>query len=144
MRFHILTIGKLKDPHLKVKLDEYLKRIRFEAKIDIVALKDSDKVSEGERLIQALERFKHARVFVLTEEGRQYSSPAFAQKITSIHTDVVFVIGGPDGLTDAVKKRADHLISLSKMTFPHEMALVLLTEQIFRALTIIGGRKYHK
>lgn len=144
MRFHILTIGKLKDRQLKIKLEEYLKRIRFEAKIDITCLKDSDKISEGERLVQALERFKNARVFVLTEEGKQYTSPAFARKLEGIQTDSVFVIGGPDGVADSVRQRADQLLSLSKMTFPHEMALVLLTEQIFRALTIIGGRKYHK
>lgn len=144
MRFHILTIGKIKDRQLEIKLEEYLKRIRFEAKIDITALKDSDKAGEGDRLTQALERFKNAYVFVLTEEGKPYTSPAFARKIGGIHTDIVFVIGGPDGLSDGVKQRADQLLSLSKMTFPHEMALVLLTEQIFRALTIIGGRNYHK
>ncbi|MDT8391110.1 MAG: 23S rRNA (pseudouridine(1915)-N(3))-methyltransferase RlmH [Lentisphaeria bacterium] len=144
MRFHILTIGKIKDRHLDIKLEEYLKRIRFEAKIEITALKDSDKFGEGDRIVQALERFGDARVFALTEEGRQYTSPEFAREIAHVHTDSVFVIGGPDGLSEAVKRRADQLLSLSTMTFPHEMALVLLTEQIFRALTIIGGRKYHK
>jgi 23S rRNA (pseudouridine1915-N3)-methyltransferase len=144
MRFQIFTVGRIKDRALSAKLEEYLRRIRFEAKIDVVALKDSDRQNEGKRLIQALDRFNRAKVFALTEEGRQFSSVGFAEELSTAVGDIVFLIGGPNGLADEVKRRADTMLSLSKMTFPHEMALVLLAEQIFRALTILGGRSYHK
>ena len=118
MRIHILTVGKVKDRVLAGKLEEYLKRIRFEAKIDVISVKDSDREREGERLLEALERFKRDRVYALTEEGKQYSSPSFARQLGRAEGGVVFVIGGPDGLAECVKQRADAELSLSKMTFP--------------------------
>jgi 23S rRNA (pseudouridine1915-N3)-methyltransferase len=134
----------VKDRALREKLDEYSRRIRFEAQLEIVSVRDSGRESEGVRLLQALERFKRARVYALSETGRQFSSEEFAGRLRQADGDVVFVLGGPDGLATAVVERADAVLSLSAMTFPHEMALVMLSEQIFRALTILGGRSYHK
>lgn len=134
----------MKDRHLAAKLSEYLKRIQFEAKVELITVKDSSREAEGERIMLALDRFKRARIYALTEEGKQFSSREFAEEIGGVAGDMVFVIGGPDGLAAAVRQRADATLSLSRMTFPHEMAATLLAEQIFRALTILGGRSYHK
>ncbi len=144
MRIHLLTVGKIKDPALAGKVQEYIRRIRFDAAIEHLTVKDAGRKSEGERLLQTLERFKRARVYVLSEEGRAFSSQAFADELGAVESDLVFVVGGPEGLSEKVKERADVLLSLSQMTFPHELATVLLSEQIFRALTLLGGRKYHK
>lgn len=137
-------VGKVKDRALAGKLEQYLKRIRFEAGIEIVSVRDSGRVNEGSRLIRLLDQYKRARVYALAEEGKPYTSAAFAAELDESARDIVFVIGGPDGLADTVKARADTTLSLSRMTFPHEMAAVILVEQIFRALTILGGRSYHR
>ncbi len=144
MRLHLFTIGKIKDRRLQAKFVEYVERIRFTAQIEHVALRDGDPASEGRRLIEALDRFRRAKVIVLSEEGRQYSSREFAALLAGVDTDCVLVVGGPEGLAPAVKQRADLLLSLSPMTFPHELAAVMLVEQLFRAQTIIGKRGYHK
>ena len=78
-----------------------------------------------------------------SEDGREFSSREFAGHLAQIHRKIVLVIGGPDGLTDEFKKKTDIVISLSRMTFPHEMARMLLSEQLFRALNILNGGKYH-
>ncbi len=81
-------------------------------------------------------------------EGKQISSPEFSQKIQDValggHSTVTFVIGGSFGLSDEVKKRADYKLSMSEMTFPHQLARVMLLEQIYRAFQISSGGKYHK
>ena len=80
----------------------------------------------------------------MSEEGREYSSVEFAAFLKKVDTKVTFVIGGADGLTDEVKQSGDLLWSLSKLTFPHEVARMLLFEQLFRANDINSGGKYHR
>ena len=80
---------------------------------------------------------------MLSEEGRQFTSTEFAAKLGSFDRKIVFVIGGPCGLAPEVKQRADLLWSLSKLTFTHELARLLLMEQLFRATNILHGGSYH-
>lgn len=143
MSFTIAAVGKVKDRHFTAKIEEYQKRIQFERKINIVHLKDSDKESEGKRILDFLNKRKNAHVIALTEEGNQYTSRQFA-KLLEPTEELVFIIGGPDGLTDEVKASCRQTLSLSKMTMTHEMALMFLTEQLFRGLSIRGNRGYHR
>ncbi len=142
MIFKVICVGKLKDKLFEKRVQEYLKRLSFDSKISITEIKDSTKEKECERLIELLDKEK-GFVVALTEEGQEMTSRQFAKKLSSIHQKVTFVIGGPFGLTEELKQRADMLMSLSKMTFTHEMARLFLMEQIYRAVSIMKGRKYH-
>ena len=142
MIFKIAAVGKVKKKPLLELTAEYLKRINHYAAIEVVEIKDSNKQDECSRLLTLIDKEK-AFCIALSEDGKEFSSRQFADKLSSIHSKILFVIGGPDGLTDELKKRADMIFSLSKMTFPHEMARMLLSEQLFRALNILRGGKYH-
>jgi len=142
MLIKIIAVGRIKDRNLSALCEMMLKRLRFDVKIEIVELKDSDKTGECKRIAEALDK-EQGFVIALSEDGKLLDSVAFATRIDSIHQRIVFVIGGPQGLDDTVKNRVDLLLSLSPMTFTHEMARYLLLEQIFRAVTIIKGRGYH-
>ncbi len=142
MIFKIAAVGKVKKKPLLELTAEYLKRINHYAAIEVVEIKDSNKQDECSRLLTLIDKEKSFCI-ALSEDGKELSSRQFADKLSSIHSKILFVIGGPDGLTDELKKRADMLLSLSQMTFPHEMARMLLSEQLFRALNILSGGKYH-
>jgi 23S rRNA (pseudouridine1915-N3)-methyltransferase len=138
----IAAVGKIKKKPLLELTGEYLKRIKHYAAIELVEIKDSNRKDECARLLGLIEKEK-AYCIVLSEDGKEFTSRQFANKLSQIHRKVLFVIGGPDGLTDEVKKRADLVLAISKMTFPHETARMLLGEQLFRALNILRGGKYH-
>jgi 23S rRNA (pseudouridine1915-N3)-methyltransferase len=137
----VISIGKVKDRNISALIDEYAKRIK---RLEFLELKDSGKEKEGERIIQALEKIKDRYVFVLSEEGRQLGSVELAEKLKGIDKVPVFVIGGPDGLSDAAKKKGDFIFSLSRMTFTHEMARLFLTEQLYRSSSILENKRYHR
>ena len=142
MIFKILCIGKLKDKNYQQRIEDYFRKLSFDAKVSIQELKDSNKEKEGQAICQVLDKEK-GLVIAMTEEGKAYTSRGFANLLNEANQKIIFVIGGPDGISDVVKKRANRTISLSKMTFTHEMARLFLSEQIFRAVSIIKGRKYH-
>ena len=83
-------------------------------------------------------------IICLSEEGKEFSSTQFSKYIFDETKNIIFLIGGPNGHTNSTKSKANQIISLSKMTFPHEMALLILTEQIYRAISIKKGSKYHR
>jgi 23S rRNA (pseudouridine1915-N3)-methyltransferase len=85
----------------------------------------------------------NSHVVALDERGENPTSREFSTLVTS-HGSLVFLIGGPDGLGEAARRRADHVLSLSRLTFPHELARVLLLEQVYRGLSIARGGKYHR
>jgi len=123
---------KIKDPWTREGVNEYAKRV---PRLDITEKK--------ELLCIADKGF----IIALSEEGEQFSSIGFARLIKKIaleNKEIVFVIGGPDGLPNQIKAKADLIVSLSKMTFTHEMALLFLVEQIYRAMSIIKNKKYHR
>lgn len=143
MNVKFIAVGKVKDKHLAAKIEEYSKRLNRFAKVTFLEVKDSTPEKEGKLLCELMEK-ENGYCFVLSEEGKQYTSPRFAKRIQVLARDVVFVIGGPEGLAEEVKRKADELLSLSEMTFVHEMAKLFLVEQVYRAFTIMNHGKYHK
>ena len=143
MKILILSVGKIKDPEIKSKVDAYIKRIKHDAVIDYKTLKDSDIQTEAKKIIGFLKK-ENGYTIALSEEGNGYTSKEFAKKILKDKSKIIFVIGGPFGLDRTVKEHADSLLSLSKMTISHEMAQLFLVEQIYRGISINLNRKYHK
>jgi 23S rRNA (pseudouridine1915-N3)-methyltransferase len=143
MNIKILSVGRVKDPDLRNKISDYTKRISRDARITLQEIKDSDSETEGRKLLDMLQK-EAGYAFALSEEGAIYTSAKFAARIGAIQKKLIFVIGGPLGLSPAVKKRADEILSLSRMTFSHEMVQLFLLEQIYRGISINLNRKYHK
>ncbi len=144
MNLKIAVVGKVKDKHLLEKIKDYQKRISHDARLEVLEIKDSRMELEGERLLEVMEREKGFISLVLSEEGRECTSREFSKMMEELGPKLLFVIGGPDGLHENVKNRARVLLSLSKMTFTHEMARMFLLEQIYRALSLLNNRKYHR
>ncbi len=136
----LLTVGTLKEQYLRDAVKEYGKRIGGYARLTI-------KETQTDRELISLMPKKSYK-FALCIEGRQMPSEELAARIEDIQvrgiSDIVFVIGDSDGMGEDVKAACDFRLSFSKMTFPHQLMRVILLEQIYRALTIIHGGKYHK
>lgn len=139
----LIAVGKVKDRHLLEKVDDFVTRIGFDASFTIHEIKDSDKENEGKKLIEMLKDPAACNI-ALSEEGREYTSEGFANFLQKTGRKLNFIIGGPNGLSTLVKNKVQETISLSQMTFPHEIARMLLVEQIYRAISIIKNRSYHK
>ena len=156
MKIKIIALGKIKEKFLKDGIDEFLKRLTPYASVEIVELtpveiKDENltqKALEQEGL-KILENIKpNSYVITLEILGKQLSSEHFAQKINEITisgiSELVFVIGSSCGIAPSVSQRADFKLSISKMTFLHQFARLLLVEQIYRAFKILKNETYHK
>lgn len=157
---NLITVGKLKESYLRDACGEYKKRLGGFCKINIIELNESrlpDAPSEKE-IKNALsvegrsimEYFSSGSCYNVTMciEGKQLSSEAFAEKLERIAVDgkstLNIVIGSSFGIADDVKKASDFKLSMSEMTFPHQLARVMVLEQLYRALQINSGGKYHK
>jgi 23S rRNA (pseudouridine1915-N3)-methyltransferase len=143
----VIAVGRLKEPHYRAAEEEYLKRLGRYCKIEIHELKEcTDKnpeVGKRKEAEQILARLKDGGYTVaLDRTGRQMSSEEFSKLLR--RPDMTFVIGGPDGLAREALDAADQTLSLSEMTLPHQMARVVLLEQIYRGHTILKGEKYHR
>lgn len=156
---NIICIGKIKEKYWTEAIKEYTKRLTPFCKFNIIEL-DEEKVNsnpnrtqikavldaEGKRIISKLA--KNSYVIPMCIEGKQLSSIELADKMSEIvlsgKSSIDFIIGGSWGLSDEVKGKADFKLSMSKMTFPHQMARVVLCEQIYRAFEINSNGKYHK
>lgn len=155
MTIKLLGIGKTDDPALQSLTEMYIKRLvfynRFEFELipDIKNGKNLDenqqKQKEGELLLNKVAASDF--VVLLDENGKQYSSEAFSEfiqkRLNSGLKQVVFIIGGPYGFSEDVYKRADAKVSLSKMTFSHQMVRLFFVEQLYRAFTILKNEPYH-
>ena len=139
----IIAVGKMKDKNLDKLINELQVRLRKYGKTELTILPDSNVANEGSAIIRELDKERNSTIFVLSEEGNQWNTVQFASKLEALDRRAVFVIGGPFGLAPEVKQRANHLWSLSKLTFTHEMARYLLCEQLFRALNYLNGGSYH-
>lgn len=149
----ILSVGKIKESYFQEAFDEYLKRLKPYAKIGLHELKpepfmgDSDKEKskkiEGERILNFLDKHQNSEVVILDEHGKKFSSVKFSEYLMSMDRQIIFVVGGALGFSEEVSEKHKNKISLSDMTFPHEMARVLLIEQIYRATAISKGKSYH-
>ena len=151
----IICLGKFKEQAYKELEAEYLKRLKLFAKIEVIELSEvpyktnSDiekvKLEEAEMIEKRLP--KDSMVILLEEKGQLRSSKDFAvfmERITSLGQEIIFVLGSGVGLHQSLKGRSNYSVSLSPLTFPHNMARVLLEEQIYRACTINSGKEYHK
>lgn len=152
---HIIAVGRLREPHWKNAADAYAKRLKRGYALTETIIKDGDAALspadraavEGERILQALGGQSGGLTPVcLDENGETMSSVAFAALLRrwfdTAHTPC-FIIGGAYGLSDAVRAKAVKTLSLSPMTFPHELARVLLLEQLYRADAILRNSPYH-
>lgn len=157
MRITLLWIGKTRDRRLAGLIDDYLERARRMTKIDVVELKDRGGASSSRGEAVVLEREAEAilgalgdedYVILCDERGRQLRSVEFASIISQRQDrstrHMVFIIGGYLGVAPKIRERADEIVALSRMTFTHEMARMLLAEQLYRGLTIVNGIPYQK
>ncbi|MCP3966768.1 MAG: 23S rRNA (pseudouridine(1915)-N(3))-methyltransferase RlmH [Lentisphaerae bacterium] len=142
MLIKIICVGKIKDRNINGKIQDFSKWLGKFGKLEVQELKDSATEKEGVAILKALEK-ERGILFVLSEEGKGFTSEQFSKKITSANQKLIFVIGGPFGIAPEVKQKADCLMALSKMTMTHEMARMFLLEQIYRGLDIARGGKYH-
>lgn len=142
MLLKLLVVGKVKDVHYQAKINEFMQRLNAFGKVEVVELKDDTVEKESNAILKALES-ERGWVVVLDERGENITSQTLAEKMKKCDRKIVMVIGGAFGFTDEVRKRADYLLALSKFTVTHEMARLILTEQLYRACTIIAGKKYH-
>ncbi len=143
MQFDILCVGRLKDKAFEQRCQEYLKWIAPYARVRLTELPDSGKDKENAAILRHLEKTE-GTIIVLSEDGKSFTSRNFAAKLDSYSTgQITFVIGGPDGLNAEVKQKGHQLWALSQLTFTHELARLLLCEQLFRAVNILRGGHYH-
>jgi 23S rRNA (pseudouridine1915-N3)-methyltransferase len=138
VKINIIAVGRIKEPSLVSLISEFQKRIRPMADLSITELKDEGVSKEAEKL----EKYLSQDTYVLDETGKTFSSTEFAAFLKKRETPTTFIIGGPEGIDSSIKKQAQ-LISISKMTFTHEMARLFLVEQIYRACMINSGRGYY-
>lgn len=156
MKIKIIALGKIKEQFLKSGIDEFLKRLTPYATLEIIELqpveiRDENLTQkaldeEGEKILAHIK----PQSYVITMEitGKQLSSEEFAQKIDDLTneglSEIIFVIGSSCGISKNVSSRANFKMSMSKMTFLHQFARLILIEQIYRAFKIIKGETYHK
>lgn len=155
MTIKLLGIGKTDDPEIQKLTNVYMKRLQFYNKFECEFLPDlkkaknldenQQKQKEGELILDKLSASDF--VVLLDENGKQFSSEGFSEyiqkRLNSGLKQLVFVIGGPYGFSEAVYARADSKVSLSKMTFSHQMVRLFFTEQLYRAFTILKNEPYH-
>jgi 23S rRNA (pseudouridine1915-N3)-methyltransferase len=155
MKIALLQTGKTTDTHIAEVADLYGKRIKKYSVFDIITLSDlknarnmpvqEQKLKEGKQIIKSISYDDY--VILLDERGKEHRTIEFAGLLGKIFMlpkkRIVFVIGGPWGFSDEVYNRADFKMSLSKMTFPHQLVRLLFLEQLYRVFTIIKGEPYH-
>ena len=148
----IITVGTLKEKYLQEAIKEYSKRLQKYTNLEIIEVKDEG-VVEPQKAIEIessrIEKHLNNKDYVITLEieGKEYSSPEFAEKIRNTlieNSNITFIIGGSYGLSDSIKERSNMHLSFSKMTFPHQLFRVILLEQIYRAYKINNNESYHK
>ena len=156
MKIKIIALGKIKEKFLKDGIEEFLKRLTPYTNIEIVELtpieiNDENLIhktleQEAEKILVNIK--PNSYVITLEIQGKQLSSEDFAKKINEITingvNEIVFIIGSSHGISNTVSKRADFKLSISKMTFLHQFARLLLVEQIYRAFKILKNETYHK
>jgi len=147
LRVRLICTGKLKESYYTEACEEYAKRLERYCTLERTELPETgDLARDGEAVLRKLT--PDTFVAALCVEGKSFSSEELAALLSDCanrgRSRVAFVIGGSDGLAQEVKKRADVRISMSRMTFPHHLARVMVLEQIYRAFTILEGGKYHK
>lgn len=159
MRITLITVGKIKERFFEDAIKEYVKRLSRYCKLDMIQLADEKtpdgagkameeqiRDKEGRRILAHLKEGSY--VIALAIRGTMLDSVALSKKIEQLGVEgvsqLVFIIGGSLGLSEAVMKRADYALSFSPMTFPHQLMRVILLEQVYRSFRIAAGEPYHK
>lgn len=151
MRYDVIAIGKIKRGFYRAGCDHYVKRLRHHAKADVLELREGrgataedTRTVEGDRILERAGGF----LVAMDERGDRVRSTEMAERIEALAlrgtSHVTFAIGGADGLSAGVRTRADALWRLSDLTLPHELARLILLEQLYRAETIRAGHPYHR
>lgn len=154
MKIELILVGKTNDKHFQAGIDDYCQRIGHYMPFSITVIPElkntkslseqQQKEREGELILQKIMGADH--VVLLDEHGKEFRSVEFARWMEQRQASVrrmAFVVGGPYGFSDAVYAKANEKVSLSKMTFSHQMIRLIFTEQVYRACTIIRGEPYH-
>ena len=154
MRIKLLVVGKTTDSRIVSLIDDYQNRLKHYVPFSLEVLaelrnakslsEEQQKTAEGEMILKAVSAAEE--MILLDEHGKEFRSMEFSeylQKKMSAGRDIVFVVGGPYGFSEAVYARANGKISLSKMTFSHQMVRLFFVEQIYRAMTILRHEPYH-
>ena len=159
MSITLIAVGKMKEKPYRQMADEYLKRLSRYARMEEIELPDLPEPAnsspaievqirdrEGEAILSRIKPGDY--VIAMTIPGKQWDSPGLSRPMDELmnhgQSNLVFLIGGSLGLSDRVLARADEEMSMSKMTFPHQLARVMLLEQLYRAMKIRAGERYHK
>ena len=157
LNINIICVGKLKEKYLKDAIEEYSKRLSKYCNLSFTELSDEKlpeksydsllnevKEKECKKILDSIK--KDTYVISLDLKGKEYTSEEFSSKLEKLsftNSSITFIIGGTLGLTDEVRSKSNELISFSKMTFPHQLIRLFLTEQIYRAFKISKGETYH-
>ena len=154
----LITVGTLKESYLRDAFSEYKKRLSQYARVEEISIKeteikdedDQSEISralenEGAKILAAIPKDSYR--IAACVEGREYDSPALASLIGRAADEkgrIAFIIGSSHGLSDTVKRECDARVSFSKLTFPHQLMKVILSEALYRSFTILAGKRYHK
>jgi len=153
MEIKLIVVGKTKSSELVGLINEYIKRINFYKKFKVIEVnslkskKNSQKEIkkiEGENVLKNIK--KNELIFLLDENGKSFNSRKFANFLSNkfkTNKSIVFVVGGAYGFSNEIKQKANEIISLSEMTFSHQIIRLFFTEQVYRALTILNNHPYH-
>lgn len=153
MEIKLIVVGKTKSSELVRLINEYVKRINFYKKFKIIVVnslkskKNSEKEIkkiEGENVLKSIK--KNELIFLLDENGKSFNSRKFADFLSNkfkTNKSIVFVVGGAHGFSNEIKQKSNEIISLSEMTFSHQIIRLFFTEQVYRALTILNNHPYH-
>lgn len=155
MKISLFVVGKTNHNYLSPGIDDYTRRISFYCPFNIQYIADAkntknlsqeqQKTAEGQNILAAIDKSDY--VVLLDEHGKEFKSLEFsayiAKKMQTVPRRLIFIVGGPYGFSEAVYLRANEKISLSKMTFPHDLIRLVFTEQLYRAFTIMHNEPYH-
>ena len=155
IKITIIAVGKIKKDYFRDGINEYLKRLSIDAKINIEEVNsepffdnsDYEKIkkAEGEKVLKFINKYSESKIIILDERGKEFQSKEFANFLsTNIQEHLVFIVGGTLGFSEEVLNYSGAVkMAISKMTLPHEMVRMILVEQIYRAIAINKNKKYH-
>ncbi len=159
MEINIIAVGKIKENYIQSGIDNYINRLQRLCEIEIHEVNprkvtkkatggqiEKIKEKEGERILERIPEDNY--IIALSVQGKPMTSEGLAKSLKNLqlqgHQKITFIIGGSLGLSDKIEKKADYILSLSHMTFTHQMIRLILLEQIYRAFKIMNGEPYHK
>ena len=140
----IMAVGQVKDRRLSALIDDLLARTRPLSRVEVVELRDSGTEREARDMVDRLGSARGNQLVIAMDEKGDDLTSVDLSRLLGAHGDICFLIGGADGLGEAARRRAGRTIRLSSLTLTHEMARLLLVEQVYRGLTILRGMPYHR